>query len=80
MRPILVQNMHPGQTLRFEYDDITLTALVIKKTSSQFTGILECGPNRGDVRDFMLYEIVNSFELFYSSKLSSIFQQVSTAT
>ena len=80
MRPIRVRNTHPGLTLRFEYDDVTLTALVIKKTSSNLTGILECGPNRGDVVDFTLYEIVNCFELFYSSKLSSLFHQVSTAT
>ena len=65
-----------GQTLRFEYgagmETSVVTAIVIRTSSRNLRGVIECGRNRGDEVDFDILEITGCHEIFGSSVLASL--------
>ena len=65
-----------GTTLRFEYEDAVTTARVTRFTSKFIYAIIECGKNRGKTREFEIVEVQKCYELFVSSLLPQLFQDL----
>ena len=81
----LIRSRHPtkariGETLRFVYEDQTLTALLIKHTSRKLTCMIVCGKCRGETKVFEVNEIVNCHEVFGSPILQGLLQSVKDAS
>ena len=73
-------NARAGQTLHFCYEEEIITALVVKRTSRYLTGKIECGTARGQIREFLQIEILHCQEIFGSSLLQNLLNQVKEAT
>ena len=80
LQPCNPENVRAGQTVRFSYEDEIITALIIKRTSKYLRGQIECGRDRGNVRDFLQIEVLDCQELFGSSLLQNLLKQVKNTT
>ena len=68
-----------GQTLRFEYTQGPVTIRVVRTTSTEITGILECGRSRGQEKVFEKIEMQNCTEIFGSSILQQLYQKADSS-
>ena len=64
-----VKDIRRGQTISFDYDSGRVTARVISTKASSVKGIILCGSERGTIKDFETFELLNVVELFASSLL-----------
>ena len=76
MRPTNTNSVRIGTTLRFEYESAVMTARITRFTSKYFHGMIECGESRGELKTFEIIEVQNCYELFVSSILPKLFQDL----
>ena len=79
-RKINPQDARLGQTLRFDYGDGYVTALIIRSLSLTVRGKIECGRDRGKEQDFTKIEMLDCAELFGSSSVQKLFNLTKNAT
>ena len=73
-----VKDIRRGQTISFDYDSGRVTARVISMKASSVKGIILCGSERGTVKDFETFELLNVVELFASSLLYDLHEALNT--
>ena len=71
-----LKTTHPGQTLRFEYETGFVTATVLYSTSTTVKATIDCGTERGICTEFLKIEMVNCTELFGSSVLHNLYENI----
>ena len=76
--PQEVSNVFIGQTLRFTYgmNDTWETILVLEKTSSTVTGVVQCGHKQGTTETYDKIEMINCQEIFGSPILHKLFAKI----
>lgn len=62
-----------GQTLRFKYMGIIITARILQIMPQKIAGIIECGTSRGEKRVFKMILMFNCQEIFGSSILRDLY-------
>ena len=72
MIPRSVDNLRIGQTMNFEYENNRVTVHVLEHRSTSIIGVIECGKNRGERKEFERIEILDCLELFGSSVLHNL--------
>ena len=76
IRPRHPTNARTGETLRFEYEDQTITGLLIKRNSRELTCMIVCGKCRGETKVFEVIEVINCHEVFGSPILQGLLKSV----
>ena len=78
MIPRSTENIRTGQTLNFQYENDRFTVRVLASRSTSITAIIETGANRGETTNFERIEIVDCLELFVSSLLHDMHDDLSS--
>ena len=74
MQPKHSQKARVGQTIRFTYDEKTVTFSATRATQNNLYGMVNCGSDRGHIGGFEIIETQNSHELFAYSELEQLFR------
>ena len=72
MLPQDAENIRIGQTINFDYGNGRTTIRVESCRSRSISGMIECGKERGSIKEFEKIEILDCFELFASSLLQKM--------
>ena len=73
-----VKDIRRNQTISFDYDSGRVTARVISMKANSVNGIIMCGSERGTVKAFETFELLNVVELFASSLLYDVHEALDT--